>query len=102
MTKLKIFTKRQVKVLKEMWKHTGTRFSRAIEWRGKYYWGDYESYSRPIGTKTLEELCALGYVEHLAGYGNGYGSEYRLKRSEGYGEYVVSKHFEVGGELYEA
>lgn len=82
-------TKRQIKTLSEMYRHIGSEFCRAIEWRGKYYWGYYETGSRPIGTVTLDQLCCIGIVEHCFG-------EYRLKKDE-YGDYICKKYLDRSG-----
>ncbi len=80
-------TKRQVKVLKEMWKFRFSQFGKAQEWRGKYYWGDYETGSRPIGTVTLDQLVRIGLVEHVRLIGG----HYRLAKD---GQYICSEYFD--------
>lgn len=52
-----------------MWKFRFSEFGKAVRENGKYYWGYFETGTRPIGTVTLEELCKTGFVEkHFGTY----------------------------------
>jgi hypothetical protein len=95
---MKKLTKRQIKLLSEMWSFRFNENGIAFEHDGKYYFGGKEMGEKPTGTATLNELVELELVTFTKG---NYG-DYRLSINKDDKSFHAAKYFDSKGVFIQA